>query len=136
MPEKRPKGRPKQSWLDKLHADLKLVYFHTVKAHYRAKWRPRPDKRNPLTNGPNPGEEEHEPELTSQVALKRAENLSRVCKELFCQNLELPVDVLEYAPGYLQNMSNRTSTGGILAFRNFFSSLHSLIHKTLLQHNE
>ncbi|KIH50643.1 hypothetical protein ANCDUO_19276 [Ancylostoma duodenale] len=45
--EKRPKGRPKQRWLDTLHADLKLARIHHDQAHDRALWRQRISKADP-----------------------------------------------------------------------------------------
>ncbi|PIO64310.1 hypothetical protein TELCIR_14067 [Teladorsagia circumcincta] len=39
VPGKRPKGRPKQRWLDTLHADLKSVNIHPDQAFNRKKWR-------------------------------------------------------------------------------------------------
>ncbi|EYB91787.1 hypothetical protein Y032_0202g1790 [Ancylostoma ceylanicum] len=38
VPGKRPKGRPKQRWLDTLHADLKHVGVHPDQARDRVKW--------------------------------------------------------------------------------------------------
>ncbi|PIO64193.1 hypothetical protein TELCIR_14187 [Teladorsagia circumcincta] len=36
---KRPKGRPKQRWLDTMHTDLKSVNIHPDQAFNREKWR-------------------------------------------------------------------------------------------------
>ncbi|KAL6728321.1 hypothetical protein Aduo_010102 [Ancylostoma duodenale] len=47
VPGKRPKGRPKQRWLDTLHADLKHVGTHPDQAHDRAKWRRKIRKADP-----------------------------------------------------------------------------------------
>ncbi|EYC43008.1 hypothetical protein Y032_0507g2693 [Ancylostoma ceylanicum] len=41
VPDKRPKGRPKQRWIDTLHSDLKLAGIHPDQAHDRTKWRQR-----------------------------------------------------------------------------------------------
>ncbi|KIH48729.1 hypothetical protein ANCDUO_21198 [Ancylostoma duodenale] len=49
VPGKRPKGRPKQRWLDTLHADLKLAGIHPDQARYRAKWCQRTSKADPTT---------------------------------------------------------------------------------------
>ncbi|EYB87852.1 hypothetical protein Y032_0256g368 [Ancylostoma ceylanicum] len=49
VPGKRPKGRPKQRWLDTLHADLKHVGVHPDQAHDRAKWRQKIRKADPAT---------------------------------------------------------------------------------------
>ncbi|EYC44370.1 hypothetical protein Y032_0463g1909 [Ancylostoma ceylanicum] len=49
VPGKRPKGRPKQRWLDTLHADLKLARIHPDQAHDRAIWRQRISKADPAT---------------------------------------------------------------------------------------
>ncbi|EYB96023.1 hypothetical protein Y032_0154g2995 [Ancylostoma ceylanicum] len=46
---KRPKGRPKQRWLDTLHADLKHVGVHPDQAHDRVKWRQKIRKADPAT---------------------------------------------------------------------------------------
>ena len=46
---KRPKGRPKQRWLDTLHADLKLAGIHPDQARDRAKWRQRTSRADPAT---------------------------------------------------------------------------------------
>ncbi|RCN49909.1 hypothetical protein ANCCAN_03944 [Ancylostoma caninum] len=46
---KRPKGRPKQRWLDTLHADLKLAGIHPDQARDRAKWRQQTSKADPDT---------------------------------------------------------------------------------------
>ncbi|VDO87713.1 unnamed protein product [Heligmosomoides polygyrus] len=39
VPGKRPKGRPRQRWLDTLHVDLKEAGIHPDQAFDRAKWR-------------------------------------------------------------------------------------------------
>lgn len=44
---KRPKGRPKQRWLDTLHNDLKIAGLHPDHATNRAKWRDRSRKADP-----------------------------------------------------------------------------------------
>ncbi|EYC27516.1 hypothetical protein Y032_0009g770 [Ancylostoma ceylanicum] len=49
VPGKRPKGRPKQRWLDTLHADLKPVGVHPDQAHDRVEWRQKIMKANPVT---------------------------------------------------------------------------------------
>ncbi|VDO40919.1 unnamed protein product [Haemonchus placei] len=36
--EKRPRGRPKQRWLDTLHEDLEAVNIHPDQAFNREKW--------------------------------------------------------------------------------------------------
>ncbi|EYC12765.1 hypothetical protein Y032_0046g1411 [Ancylostoma ceylanicum] len=46
---KRPKGRPKQRWMDTLHADLKTVGMHPDQAHDRTKWRQGISKAEPAT---------------------------------------------------------------------------------------
>ncbi|EYC36474.1 hypothetical protein Y032_0893g2905 [Ancylostoma ceylanicum] len=46
---KRPRGRPKQRWLDTLHADLKLAGVHPDQAQDRAKWRQKIRKANLAT---------------------------------------------------------------------------------------
>ncbi|VDO19781.1 unnamed protein product [Heligmosomoides polygyrus] len=38
VPGKRPKGRPKQRWLDTLHVDLKVAGIHPDQAFDRVKW--------------------------------------------------------------------------------------------------
>ncbi|VDP01234.1 unnamed protein product [Heligmosomoides polygyrus] len=38
VPGKRPKGRPKQRWLDALHVDLKVAGIHPDQAFDRVKW--------------------------------------------------------------------------------------------------
>ncbi|EYC13305.1 hypothetical protein Y032_0044g907 [Ancylostoma ceylanicum] len=48
---KRPKGWPKQRWLDALHAYLKHVGVHSDQAHDRAKWRQKIKKANTATEG-------------------------------------------------------------------------------------
>ncbi|KAL6729361.1 hypothetical protein Aduo_000422 [Ancylostoma duodenale] len=47
VPGERTKGRPKQRWLDTLHADLKLARIHPDQAHDRAIWRQRISKADP-----------------------------------------------------------------------------------------
>ncbi|KIH65377.1 hypothetical protein ANCDUO_04303 [Ancylostoma duodenale] len=54
---KRPKGRPKQRWMDTLHADLKAAGIHPDQAHDRTKWR-QVIGRAPPSNGTNAKEEE------------------------------------------------------------------------------
>ncbi|EYC36881.1 hypothetical protein Y032_0847g2669 [Ancylostoma ceylanicum] len=49
VPGKRPKGRPKQRWLDTMHADLKHVGVHPDQAHDRVKWRQKIRKADPAT---------------------------------------------------------------------------------------
>ncbi|EYC37026.1 hypothetical protein Y032_0834g2591 [Ancylostoma ceylanicum] len=49
VPGKRPKGRPKQRWLDTLHVDLKHVGVHPDQAHDRVKWRQKIRKADPAT---------------------------------------------------------------------------------------
>ncbi|PIO59033.1 hypothetical protein TELCIR_19516 [Teladorsagia circumcincta] len=44
---KRPKGRPKQRWLDTLHTDLKSVNIHPDQAFDREKWRQHIRKADP-----------------------------------------------------------------------------------------
>ncbi|EYC43085.1 hypothetical protein Y032_0504g2651 [Ancylostoma ceylanicum] len=46
---KRPKGRPKQRWLDTIHAELKLTGIHPDQAHDKAKWRQRISNADPAT---------------------------------------------------------------------------------------
>ncbi|KIH56319.1 hypothetical protein ANCDUO_13501 [Ancylostoma duodenale] len=46
---KRSKGRPKQRWMDTLHADLKVVRIHPDQAHDRAKWRQGVSRANPAS---------------------------------------------------------------------------------------
>ena len=45
----RPKGRPKQRWLDTLHNDMKIAGAHPDHAHDRAKWRRRTTTADPAT---------------------------------------------------------------------------------------
>ncbi|PIO59515.1 hypothetical protein TELCIR_19021, partial [Teladorsagia circumcincta] len=49
VPGKRPRGRPKQRWLDTLHEDLKVVSLHPDKAQNREKWRQHIRKADPAT---------------------------------------------------------------------------------------
>ncbi|PIO69918.1 hypothetical protein TELCIR_08246 [Teladorsagia circumcincta] len=49
VPGKRPRGRPKQRWLDTLHEDLKLAGLHPDQAHNREKWRRNTRKADPAT---------------------------------------------------------------------------------------
>ncbi|EYB96990.1 hypothetical protein Y032_0144g2447 [Ancylostoma ceylanicum] len=51
VPGKRPKGRPKQRWIDTLRSDLKLADIHTDQSHDRAKWRQRTSKADPTIHG-------------------------------------------------------------------------------------
>ncbi|VDO04601.1 unnamed protein product [Haemonchus placei] len=44
---KRPRGRPKQRWLDTLHEDLKAVNIHPDQAINRVKWRQHIGKPDP-----------------------------------------------------------------------------------------
>nr|CDJ81717.1 uncharacterized protein LOC762541 [Haemonchus contortus] len=44
---KRPRGRPKQRWLDTLHEDLKAVNIHPDQAFNREKWRQHIRKADP-----------------------------------------------------------------------------------------
>ncbi|EYC26160.1 hypothetical protein Y032_0011g1591 [Ancylostoma ceylanicum] len=46
---KRLEGRPKQRWLDTLHANLKHGGVHPDQAHERTKWRPKISKADPAT---------------------------------------------------------------------------------------
>ncbi|EYB92136.1 hypothetical protein Y032_0197g1559 [Ancylostoma ceylanicum] len=46
---KRLKGRPKQRWLDTLHADLEHVDVHPDQAPHRAKWRQKIRKADSAT---------------------------------------------------------------------------------------
>ena len=46
---KRPRGRPRQRWLDTLHADLKIVGAHPDQASDRNKWRNKIRKADPAT---------------------------------------------------------------------------------------
>ncbi|EYC21247.1 hypothetical protein Y032_0020g77 [Ancylostoma ceylanicum] len=48
VPGKRPRGRPKQRWIDTLHSDLKSAGIHPDQAHDRAKWRQRISKADPI----------------------------------------------------------------------------------------
>nr|CDJ80634.1 endonuclease-reverse transcriptase HmRTE-e01 [Haemonchus contortus] len=50
---KRPRGRPKQRWLDTLHEDLKAVNIHPDQAFNREKWHNISEKRTPPTSGTN-----------------------------------------------------------------------------------
>ncbi|VDP55247.1 unnamed protein product [Heligmosomoides polygyrus] len=45
VPGKRPRGRPKQRWLDTLHFDLKMAGVHPDQAFDRENWRPTPEER-------------------------------------------------------------------------------------------
>ncbi|EYC19243.1 hypothetical protein Y032_0025g1262 [Ancylostoma ceylanicum] len=49
VPGKRPKERPKQLWLETLHANLKYVGVYPDQAHDRAKWRQKIRKADPAT---------------------------------------------------------------------------------------
>ncbi|KIH64858.1 hypothetical protein ANCDUO_04827 [Ancylostoma duodenale] len=49
VPGRQTKGRPKQRWLDTLHANLKLARIHPDQAHDRAIWRQRISKADPAT---------------------------------------------------------------------------------------
>ncbi|EYC36888.1 hypothetical protein Y032_0846g2657 [Ancylostoma ceylanicum] len=49
VPEKRPKGRPKQRWLETLHADMKHVCVHPDQTRDRAKWHQKIRKADPAT---------------------------------------------------------------------------------------
>ncbi|KIH46795.1 hypothetical protein ANCDUO_23150 [Ancylostoma duodenale] len=59
VPGKRPKDRPKQRWLDTLHADLKLESTRTKRAA-GLNGVNGPPKRTPLPDGTNAEEEEGE----------------------------------------------------------------------------
>ncbi|EYB83791.1 hypothetical protein Y032_0329g2667 [Ancylostoma ceylanicum] len=48
VPFKRPKGRPKQRWIDTFHSDLKLAGIHPDQGDDRAKWRQRISKADPV----------------------------------------------------------------------------------------
>ena len=45
----RPKGRPKQRWLDTLHADMKATQLHADLAADRSKWKTRSRRADPAT---------------------------------------------------------------------------------------
>ena len=47
VPGKRPKGRPKQRWLDTLRVDLKLTSVNPDQAHDRQEWRRRTNVADP-----------------------------------------------------------------------------------------
>ncbi|VDO68561.1 unnamed protein product [Heligmosomoides polygyrus] len=47
VPEKQPRGRPKQRWLDTLHQDLKTAKLHPDQAFDREKWRQHSRKADP-----------------------------------------------------------------------------------------
>ncbi|VDP55126.1 unnamed protein product [Heligmosomoides polygyrus] len=47
VPGKRPKGRPRQRWLDTLHVDLKEAGIHPDQAFDRAKWRHHTRRADP-----------------------------------------------------------------------------------------
>ncbi|VDO95843.1 unnamed protein product [Heligmosomoides polygyrus] len=49
VPGKRPRGRPKQHWLDTLHMDLKLAGVHPDQAFDREKWRHQTRRADPAT---------------------------------------------------------------------------------------
>ncbi|VDO96393.1 unnamed protein product [Heligmosomoides polygyrus] len=49
VPGKRPRGRPKQRWLDTLHMDLKLAGVHPDQAFDREKWRHQTRRADPAT---------------------------------------------------------------------------------------
>ena len=49
IPGKRPKGRPRQRWLDTLHADLQAARLHPDQAFDREKWRTRSRRADPAT---------------------------------------------------------------------------------------
>ena len=44
---KRPRGRPKQGWLDTLHVDLRVASFHPDWAQHRSVWRQRTSAADP-----------------------------------------------------------------------------------------
>ncbi|KIH69162.1 hypothetical protein ANCDUO_00498 [Ancylostoma duodenale] len=46
---KRPKGRPKQPWMDTLHTDLRAAGIHPDHAHDRTKWRQGIRRADPTT---------------------------------------------------------------------------------------
>ncbi|EYC31247.1 hypothetical protein Y032_0004g2049 [Ancylostoma ceylanicum] len=62
VPEERSRGRPKQQWLDTLHADLKHVGAHRDQAHNREKWRQKIRKADADTEREN-AEEGREEEV-------------------------------------------------------------------------
>ncbi|VDP17072.1 unnamed protein product [Heligmosomoides polygyrus] len=49
VPGKRPRGRPKQRWLDTLHLDLKIAGVHPDQAFDREKWRHHTRRADPAT---------------------------------------------------------------------------------------
>ncbi|VDO60671.1 unnamed protein product [Heligmosomoides polygyrus] len=53
VPGKRPKGRPKQRWLDTLHLDLKIAGVHSDQAFDREKWRHHTRRADPPPSGTN-----------------------------------------------------------------------------------
>ncbi|VDO87027.1 unnamed protein product [Heligmosomoides polygyrus] len=48
-PGKRPRGRPKQRWLDTLHFDLKMAGVHPDQAFDRENWRHHTSRPEPAT---------------------------------------------------------------------------------------
>ncbi|VDO83764.1 unnamed protein product [Heligmosomoides polygyrus] len=51
VPGKRPRGRPKQRWLDTLHMDLKLAGVHPDQAFDRGSGDTRPEERTTPSSG-------------------------------------------------------------------------------------
>ncbi|VDO74946.1 unnamed protein product [Heligmosomoides polygyrus] len=49
VPGKRPRGRPKQCWLDTLHLDLKIDGVHPDQAYDRENWRHHTRRADPAT---------------------------------------------------------------------------------------
>ncbi|VDP04025.1 unnamed protein product [Heligmosomoides polygyrus] len=49
VPGKRPRGRPKQRWLDTLHLDLKIAGVHPDQAFDREKWHHHTRRADPAT---------------------------------------------------------------------------------------
>uniref|UniRef100_A0A914VG97 Uncharacterized protein n=1 Tax=Plectus sambesii TaxID=2011161 RepID=A0A914VG97_9BILA len=47
VPGRRPKGRPKQRWLDTLHGDLRAAGLHLDQARDRNKWRQKSIQADP-----------------------------------------------------------------------------------------
>ncbi|VDL82448.1 unnamed protein product [Nippostrongylus brasiliensis] len=49
VPGTRPRGRPKQRWLDTIHADLKAVGVHPDHAYDRSLWRQKIGRADPAS---------------------------------------------------------------------------------------
>ncbi|VDO23216.1 unnamed protein product [Heligmosomoides polygyrus] len=71
VPGRRPRGRPKQRWLDTLHQDLKMAGLHPDRHLIGRNGANIPGKRTPQLSGTNAEEEEEEEEGVPQANLNR-----------------------------------------------------------------